>query len=353
MFVRCLYSTEQTKTKCLKINAVQQKLMQQFLLKKGDFSKFVNTAIKDSDFVAPVEGSREKQNTRPFFREISSADEIYLGRKSYYTVKGFFFRENEKIFGFNGNKIINPESELKDTIYFGLRRCDLNGIYHQDIVFLDENEDPFYKARRDASLLIGYHCREGDDYCFCNSMELVDFFDLMFYDKGENYAVETGSEKGNSFVKKYSKFFTKADNAVSDEDRKTVNRKKLNTADIKDDYDNDDWKKGSDICVSCGACNFLCMNCHCFDFEDDVEFDLKAGSRIRKPASCQLRSFTRVAGNHVFRNERNARFKHRIYHQLQYFRERHNVQFCTGCGRCIEGCPVRIDWVEIINEMKK
>jgi ferredoxin len=220
------------------------------------------------------------------------------------------------------------------------------------MVFLDDNLDTFYKVRRDASILIGLHCKEGDDYCFCNSIELQDFFDLMFYDKGKEYAVETGSKKGVDFIKKYKKFFKEAGNIITDKDRKIVNKKKLNTTDIKDMYNNEDWKKGSDICVSCGACNFLCPNCHCFNVEDEVNFDLKSGKRVRKPASCQLRHFTRVAGEHVFRDDRVARFKHRIYHQIQYFKDRHDVVFCTGCGRCIEGCPAKIDWVEIINEMR-
>ena len=130
------------------------------------------------------------------------------------------------------------------------------------------------------------------------------------------------------------------------------NKKKLKTTDIKDKYDSKDWEKGADKCLACGACNFLCPNCHCFTIEDDINFDLKTGERIRKPASCQLKHFTRVAGDHIFRDNKLARFKHRIYHQIQYFKDRHDIVFCTGCGRCIEGCPARIDWVDdIINKM--
>jgi Fe-S oxidoreductase len=174
----------------------------------------------------------------------------------------------------------------------------------------------------------------------------------MFYDKGDIYAIEVGSEKGQKLVKKFKNLFKEEENIITEEDKKIINKKQLNTLDIKDKYDSEDWKKGADKCLACGACNFSCPNCHCFTIEDDVNFDLKTGKRVRKPASCQLRHFTRVAGDHVFRNEKVARFKHRIYHQIQYFKDRHDVVFCTGCGRCIEACPARIDWVDIINELK-
>jgi len=50
---------------------------------------------------------------------------------------------------------------------------------------------------------------------------------------------------------------------------------------------------------------------------------------------------------------REDRFKHRIFHQLQYFKDRHGMNLCTGCGRCIRGCPTRINFVKILNEMQE
>jgi len=65
-----------------------------------------------------------------------------------------------------------------------------------------------------------------------------------------------------------------------------------------------------------------------------------------------LKSFTRVANDYVFRESREERFKQRIYHQMQYFKERYGIEMCVGCGRCITHCPTNIDWVELLNEMK-
>ncbi len=327
--------------------------MKQYILKKEDFDNFVDGVRAEYEFIAPVSGTQTKQVHASFFTKIDNAQEIYLDKKPYYPVKGFFFHPQETLFEFRGNKIINPTMSLEDTVFFGLRRCDLNSIWHQDVVFFEGYGDPFYQARRDASLLLGLHCKEGDDYCFCNSIQLKDFFDLMFYDKTELYAIEVGSEKGQKFIQRFSYLFTEAEDIITADDKKTLNRKTLDSLDIIHDYNNEAWEKGADICIACGACTFLCPNCHCFSIEDEINFDLQSGKRTREPASCQLRHFTRVAGEHIFRDSKLARFKHRIYHQIQYFRDRHGVVFCTGCGRCIAGCPVRIDWVEIINEMKK
>src|SRR3989338_4848337 len=208
----------------------------QYSLKKEEFNSLVSHLLKDHDFIAPVEGNKQKSFTQSYFKKIQDPKEIYTEKKSYYPVKGFFFKNNETIFEFNGNSISNPALNLKKSIFFGLRRCDLNGIWHQDIVFLEENTDPFYKARRDSSLLIGLHCKEGDDYCFCNSVELKDFFDLMFYNKNKVYAVEVGTEKGQEFINNFSKFFKKENNIITKEDKKIKNKKSLKTIDIKDDY---------------------------------------------------------------------------------------------------------------------
>jgi sulfhydrogenase subunit beta (sulfur reductase) len=327
--------------------------MKQYILKKEDFDNFFDHVRAEYEFIAPVSGTQTKQVSASFFTKIDNPQEIYLDKKTYYPVKGFFFHPQETLFEFHGDKIINSTIALEDTVFFGLRRCDLNSIWHQDLVFSEGYGDPFYQARRDASLLLGLHCKEGDDYCFCNSIQLKDFFDLMFYDKGELYAIEVGSEKGKKFIQRFSHLFIEDEDIITADDKKTLNRKKLDSLDIAHDYNNDAWEKGADICIACGACTFLCPNCHCFSIEDEINFDLQSGKRTREPASCQLRHFTRVAGEYIFRDSKLARFKHRIYHQIQYFRERHGVVFCTGCGRCIEGCPVRIDWVGIINEMKK
>ena len=162
-----------------------------YLLKKGELKDLILEVMKDSEVIAPVKGDETKLRTRSRYAPITSPDEIWLGTIPFYTTKYFFFDRKEVLFRFKGNEVIDPKLKLKERVFFGVRRCDLQGIRHQDIVFLEDDPDPFYKARRDATLLIGYQCGEDgtDEFCFCSSLDLEDvFFDLMFYDMGDVYA---------------------------------------------------------------------------------------------------------------------------------------------------------------------
>ncbi|MFH1848803.1 MAG: 4Fe-4S dicluster domain-containing protein [archaeon] len=318
----------------------------QYKLAKEDFTRFLESCRRSHQLIAPVRGRDIR------FEVIDDTSKIYLDENTTFPLKYYFLAKKEVLFRFKGNDLEPVKIKTKRQIFFGVRRCDLSGIKNQDIVFLEENADPYYQARRRNTLLFGLHCKRGDDFCFCNSVELKGDYDLMFYDKGSSYAIEAGSDAGEAFAKKNG-FLAEGKSLISEKDRKIINTKRLNSTDIEDLYPNRKWEEGSDRCLSCGACNLLCPNCHCFSIKDEVGFDLKTGARFRVPAPCQLKSFTRVAGGEIFRHTRAGRFKHRIYHQIQYFYERHGTMFCTGCGRCIEGCPARIDWVEMINQMKK
>ncbi|RMF05719.1 hypothetical protein D6764_03985, partial [Candidatus Woesearchaeota archaeon] len=158
---------------------------------------------------------------------------------------------------------------------------------------------------------------------------------------------------GIIFAKENSDFFEETTLIISDEMRITKNADHLKNTNLKGHFKDDDWEMGSKICFSCGACNFLCPTCFCFELKDEVNIDMKSGRKVRVPSGCQLKHFTRVAGEHFFRPDRLSRFKHRIYHQMVYFKEVHGVTLCTGCGRCIRGCPVRINWLRIANDLKK
>jgi len=288
------------------------------------------------------------------FRAIQNPQEIYLQENSYFPVKEFFFKKQEVLFQFDGNKITVPAMQSPKRVFFGIRKCDLNAIKHQDMVFMDQGKDPYYAASRKNSYLIGYHCPTAPSpYCFCGSMNLADYFDLMYYDRGSHYLVEVGSAKGNLLLAEFSSFFTETQQVITPEQKIIPGADRLEKKNISKLYDHPDWKKGVDICLSCAACTTLCPTCYCFSIHDEVSAkDLHKGERQRTWSSCQLQEFTKVAGDHVFRKNRDERFKHRIYHQLEYFKEKYGVPLCVGCGRCISGCPTRIDFVEIINKMK-
>jgi len=323
--------------------------MQVLKLEKKNLNEFLNKLRVSYELIAPI----KKDIVR--FENVENANDIYLEKNSYFPVKEYFFKKEETLFRFDGKKFVMPKPEKHSRVFFGLRKCDLNGIMHQDNVFMQQVHDPYYIAAREHSFLIGYHCNEAPSpYCFCGSLELKDYFDLMFYDRNEHFLVEIGSDKGLFLSNKYREFFLPSSHMISHEEKIIKNADRLENPDISQFYDNPGWKKGVDICLSCAACTALCPTCYCFEVHDEISTkDNKKSERKRGWSSCQVQEFTRVAGDHIFREDREQRFKHRIFHQLEYFKQKNGINLCVGCGRCIEVCPTRIDFVQIINDMSK
>jgi ferredoxin len=65
-----------------------------------------------------------------------------------------------------------------------------------------------------------------------------------------------------------------------------------------------------------------------------------------------LTDFATVAGDHNFRENRAARYRHRYYRKGKYLFDRMNQIACVGCGRCITACTTKIaNPVEIYNTL--
>lgn len=315
---------------------------------KKEWGGFLEALMNGQEVIAPIKRGLVR------FEPLKDIKDIHLDVQAYFPAKHWFFPEEQTLFTFTKKGFTQPKQESPKRVFFGLRKCDLNAIKHQDLVFIEQGKDPYYEAKRKNSILLGYHCHTAPSpYCFCNSLDLVDFFDLMFYEYKDHFKVEVGSEKGTALVRKHAKFFRKIPQPLTGDERHIKNADRLNVTKIMKYYDHQGWKEGVDQCLSCGACTALCPTCYCHSIEDDVKVaDPSTGERKRHWSSCLLQGFTRVAGDHVFRKDRESRFKHRIFHQLEWFKEKNNVPLCTGCGRCISGCPTRIDWVGMLNKMK-
>ncbi len=309
----------------------------QKIISKKDFPAFVNNLIKNYQVIAPVKTKISK------FQKVKSFDEIYLDSITQVPAKSHFIPENETLLKFKNNKAIESTGKIKKTILFGLRKCDLNAIQVVDKVMYDKQ----YIAKRKNTILIGMFCKKPDEFCFCNSMQLQDYYDLFFYPKGKNFIISVGSKKGETLVKKLPSL----EKEIKIPNPK--NSKVLKNLDITENYRNKIWESDVNNCLSCSACTVYCPTCNCFDIKDDLNIDLKSGKRTRSHSSCQLKSFSRVAGGKSYRDSRISRFKHFVYHKISYYKKLHNRPMCVGCGRCLRVCPTKIDWVKTINKLPK
>jgi len=299
----------------------------QKILKKSDLNEFVLGLIKKYEVYAPVLDGNSK------FRRIERPEEIWLRGVTEVPAKQIFMPEKE-------NLLEEKKKNEKKRVIFGLRKCDLAAIKVMDKVM----HDSWYLEKRKNTILIGMHCESPDTYCFCNSMDLEDaedMADLFFYPNGSDYHITFG-KKGAGLVKNLK-------NARKKVRLEEKNEKKLENKDIYRHYRNKIWETNSEKCLSCSACTVYCPTCNCFDLKDRLNIGLKDGERLRGAASCQLKSFSKVAGGKVFRDSRNARFKHFVYHKIDYFKRRYGRYMCVGCGRCLRVCPTKIDWVDTIN----
>lgn len=308
----------------------------QKILEKNKLEEFLNNLIKKYDIIAPV----KEENTK--FKKISNIKEIYLDKLTDIPLKSFFIPNNEILTEFKNNKENENIKPLKKTIIFGLRKCDLNAIKVLDKVMYDKN----YINKRKNTILIGLFCDSPDKFCFCNSMELKDYYDLFFYKSKDTYYISVGSKKGEELVKNLKS--PKKEIIIPN----PKNSKLLLNKNIESDYNNEIWETDANKCISCSACTVDCPTCNCFDIKDKLNINKKDSIRFRNPSSCQLMSFSRVAGGKSYRSSRLSRFKHFVYHKIVYYKKRHNEFMCVGCGRCLRVCPAKIDWVNTINLLK-
>ncbi len=312
------------------------------ILLKKDLPKFIDRLKIYGEVVAPVKRDILRYDV------IKDASEICFEGLPRFSLKRFFFPQKQVLFGFKGNGIKKGEREIKKYVFFAIKECDANAFCVNDKLFIDEIPDENYKRIRENMILIAMHCNQPvDRFCFCESMEFGDYYDLLLYDLGDKFHVKIATEIGEGIVKDLEDDEYWHDPVIC----KNINI--LETKDIKNFYNHPEWERLSDDCISCGMCTNLCPTCLCFDVFDEINLDSDSGKRKLEWDSCMYRDFTVVAGGHIFRQPRIERFKHRIYHKIQYFKERFNIFMCTGCGRCIRHCPGDIYWTGAVNLMHK
>src|SRR5690606_30708405 len=90
---------------------------------------------------------------------------------------------------------------------------------------------------------------------------------------------------------------------------------------LHQNFDHPVWQDVKDECLACGSCTSVCPTCYCFGVKDYVDLSLESGGRQRFWDSCMFYEFSRVAQDHVFVPDREARVKQRMYHKLTYYQQ--------------------------------
>jgi sulfhydrogenase subunit beta (sulfur reductase) len=187
-------------------------------------------------------------------------------------------------------------------------------------------------------------------------------FDLFLSDIGDDYLVLVGSSRGDDMTMQ-SACLLKAPTDADFEEykrrsglRASAYRTRVDLGDLPEimeiEYSSKVWEELGQKCLSCGACSMVCPTCYCFDVADEVDLGTRSGLRHRSWDSCLFESHALVAGGENFREHRSSRIKFRYYHKQRGFVAEYGRPSCVGCGRCIAGCPAKIDIIQVIEKLR-
>lgn len=323
-----------------------------FLIKKGNLPLFLEKLREEGKVWIP---SPEGLFYTPFEGEKVSWNPVRLAEP----LKSLLFPSRFSLVG---------EEKEKKNFILGVKSCDLEALKIYDRILIEEKvEDPFYQERRENTLIISGDCTEAKEVCFCTKLGITPYpqegFDLNLSPLEDNWLVEVGSEKGERVREKNSELFQPAgeeEKKIREKQRKEVEEKinRINSSfsfslpllpSLKESFSSSLWEEEAKRCVDCAGCNNICPTCYCF-----LLYERKSSpSRIRVWDGCLYTGFARVAGGLNPRQKLFSRFRHRLMHKFVYYPENYTQVACSGCGRCIEVCPGKIDMREVLEKVRK
>lgn len=295
---------------------------------------------------------------------------LELDKQATTPPKGVVFPASEELLRYDYRK--NPEQpgqvdvellpviQPEPTLVFGCRPCDARGFATFDRVYAGQTyEDPYYLARRQATLFAVIACLNHENSCFCHSVGGgpgdAQGADLLLTPMEDGYVVEAVSERGAPILD--SPLLEPAADKASQ--AKALRDKALKDMGDPTDFapaqgklmalfdDMGFWDDVAAKCISCGACTYLCPTCYCFNITDEGAG--LGGRRVRSWDNCMSHQFTFEASGHNPRPTKAHRLKNRVGHKFSYYPALHEGMIsCCGCGRCIKSCPVSVDIREIV-----
>jgi len=301
--------------------------------------------------------------------------EIHLPNP-YYPPKRYVLPHIERmmrIYGSNGAIRIEPTYDQPRRAIFGIRSCDVAGIYHLDRFYLGrEFKDTYYERRRKNLLLVNMVCTDpGEDInseCFCMCADTGpaarDHFDLQLMDLGDEFMAVAGTSRGeamfeDAIFKKGGQGHIKRRAEILNNVRrhfKNTTRSWFSAAvrDISQGAVSEEiWEAIGDRCLECGGCTYVCPACTCFTVSDRRVGDGEI-ERVRLWDSCALIGFTRMAGGHNPRRAVHDRRNRRFFRKLEHhFIDRELSMACVGCGRCAAVCHGDVGMPSVVEIIRR
>ncbi|MHB0866794.1 MAG: 4Fe-4S dicluster domain-containing protein [Thermoleophilia bacterium] len=287
---------------------------------------------------------------------------LELGAFTTMSAKQLVMPATEQLFSYRyeftgeGEQVVidEPPAAPRPAVLFGARACDARSLGVVDALMLSAREqdyqDPGYRGRRESLTVITLACTTCDAACFCSSFGDGPAdqrgSDLFLYPVTGGYLAQPVTERGEELA---------AMSGFEDSDLQLPELTETARVDIdglqqrlEDGFsDLEFWGEVTAKCISCGYCTYSCPTCHCFDIFDEMSSD-RQGSRMRGWDACMFSLYTRETSGHNPRPTAAHRYRNRINHKFSYYPANQGEILCTGCGRCIRGCPVGLDIREVL-----
>ena len=331
-----------------------------FYIDNPDFLKLLNVLSGTYNVVFPAEANEN------YFWQTYKGEFQFNKYRATTSIRQFLTPAVEPMGGYFGTKT----EKSKPFCIVGAKACDLSrALRIQDYVFLEGEVDENYKKMREENLIISSDCTSFKETCFCMALGInpypEELFDLNLSYLENGYSIEIGSDKGEKIISENKTFFKELTWQMREEynkNRNDITKKmafqvaRLNFPQkeslykiIKNGYNDAIWKDEALRCVECGACVMNCPTCHCFLLFDTK--DEKGYFKGRIWDGCQYKNFTRVAGGASALRFREYRLRNRYIKKFEFFPDRIKLYACTGCGRCVEDCPAKIDLRKIFTTL--
>lgn len=273
------------------------------------------------------------------------------------SIREYFFARTEHMIRIEkiGNEVRLTET-LPDEklVIFGVRPCDARGLLALDALFLENPPaDVYYARRRENTLLVGMACEYPGPTCFCTrvggSLDDPLGMDVMLYPQGDEFGLQAVTPRGQALLHTWG-----VDVPLEPASPRPANAKIPALDAWPPQFTDAFWQQFSERCLSCRVCSYVCPTCRCFDVRDEVvptEDGSPVYERIRCWDACTGEPYRRVAGGHNPRPEKGIRLRNRFYCKYYYYPQQVGPLACTGCGRCVESCPVNVDITEVLDYM--
>ncbi len=336
-----------------------------FYLSNSDLDRFLEALNLSYQVYVPV-----KKNNQRFYKKFTPGESVTVGEvRTFEPLKAFFTRARQVV----AKDFDGAVPQQKPVAIVGVKACDLKGFKIQDHVFSgrkgEDISDPLYAYNRRENFIISSDCTCAIETCFCMALGLLphpqEDFDINLSPLKEGFLVESGSPRGENVIEKNLNLFTEALKEHFNE-RESMRKKTLGQVMenlkvydvphqdrfegiIERNFESEIWKEEAKTCVECGCCTIICPTCHCFLLYDQK--NKSSAARIRIWDSCMVKDYARVAGGGNPRPKLWMRLRNRFDKKFDFFPKVAKVYACTGCGRCITGCPAKIDIRRVLRKL--